>query len=179
MLKKITDELETACAWCAQSLPASNFELSGPVLENLARAAGCNWAAYWRADARLGILSPVAQWSDGTLRAERLTVDTLNRTLTLGEGTAGHVWRSGKPVWTSNLVEDMCLPRSLDATAAGLHGGIWFAIKTAETVHGVIELLGAAVPRATEHELSAVERAGTLLGCVIDEATRSSSARAC
>ena len=64
------------------------------------------------------------------------------RTLSLSEGTAGHVWRSRKPVWSVNLVQDMCFPRSVDAEGAGLHGGVWLAINTDTAVYGVIELLG-------------------------------------
>ena len=60
--------------------------------------------------------------------------DTLPRQLSMSEGTAGHVWRSRKPVWTNSLMRDMCLARSTEATEAGLQGGLWFAIKNSTTV---------------------------------------------
>lgn len=85
-------------------------------------------------------LHPAAVWSESGVSADLLERDTHDRKLSLSEGTAGHVWRSRKPVWTTNIALDMCLPRSLDATSAGLHGGVWFALKTDAAVYGVIEL---------------------------------------
>jgi len=58
------------------------------------------------------------------------------------EGTAGHVWRTRKPVRTTDIVHDMCLPRSLDAKEASLQGGVWFALKADDAAYGVKELLG-------------------------------------
>ena len=35
---------------------------------------------------------------------------TRNRSLSLNEGTAGLVWKSRKPIWSTDLVRDMSLP---------------------------------------------------------------------
>lgn len=102
----------------------------------------CPWGTYWHADTRKLLLTSAFCWNNETLRAEKLRHDTHNRSLTLSEGTAGHVWRTGTVVCTDNIVRDMCLPRSLDATAVGLRGGIWFPITDGLTTYAVIELLG-------------------------------------
>ena len=112
------------------------------LLEMLAQWFNCQWATYWKVDSKDLVLRAVATWTEETIATDSLLKDTTSRTLALGEGTAGQVWRSGIPVCTSDLIQDMCLPRSLDARAAGLTGGIWFPICAGEETWAVVELLG-------------------------------------
>lgn len=140
------------------------------LLALLAAAFHCQWATYWKVDAGAMKLLPLATWSDRSVDARRLARDTSGRRLSLSEGTAGHVWRSRKPVWSANLVQDMCLPRSLGATTVGLQGGIWFALKTDVAVYGVIELLGRAHRAAGDEALAAVEQLGIALGRFVEAA---------
>ena len=155
------------------------FESSGApadvtpgVLEVLAHAANCEWAMYWKVDGAQHVLRPAATWRAPTVASPQLERDTAGRMLTLSEGTAGHVWRTRKPIWTTDLVRDMCLPRSLDAKYAGLAGGIWFAVKTDEVVYGVIELLGRDVAPSGEALLVEIEHLGILLGRAVQEHER-------
>ena len=113
-------------------------------------------------------LHPFTIWKTQAQATEDLLSHTLNRTLTLDEGTAGCVWRTRKPVWTTNVVQDMCLPRSLDASFRGLREGIWFAVKTETVVYGVVELLGEHVPRFSGGALVAIEQLGMSLGHLIE-----------
>jgi GAF domain-containing protein len=149
---------------------ASQLEdVAEAVLERLARAAGCEWAAYWVVDPQARALRAVASWSglgpQGQLfdRETRVCIPFTN------QGNAAKVRRSRKPIWTANLVLDMGLPRSLRAAAAGLRGGIWFAIKTDTALYGVIELLARELPSITTETLVAIERVGSRLGYVIEE----------
>ena len=84
-------------------------------------------------------------WKANPRDVTALEQDTIDRRLTLSEGIAGHVCRGKKPVWTLDLMNDMCLPRSLLAQRGGLQGGLWFAIKTKQAVYGVMEILGANI----------------------------------
>ena len=54
----------------------------------------------------------------------------------------------------------MCIPRSIDATNAGLTGGVWLALKTETAVYGVIKLLGKNLSPATEEVLLHIEALG-------------------
>jgi hypothetical protein len=138
------------------------------LLALLARAVRCQWATYWKVSAEEMRLHPAIVWSESGVTAEQLKRGTHDRKLSLSEGTAGHVWRSRKPVWTTNISLDMCLPRSIDATGAGLHGGVWFALKTDEAVYGVIELLGRHLDPASDETLVAIEQLGISLGRLIE-----------
>jgi hypothetical protein len=144
-------------------------EVAPRLLALLGEALGCEWGTFWKVDPVLHRLKPIATWSTPAVRADRLAADTKSRTLSLSEGTAGHVWRGRKPIWTRDLVRDMCLPRSLDAQSAGLHGGVWFAIKTDAAVHGVVELLGKNIPPPNEELLVGIEGFGIRLGHVLED----------
>ena len=137
------------------------------LLELLVKALGCEWGTFWKVERN--ILRATSTWSAPLVKAPALNADTFNRTLTMSSGTAGHVWRSRKPVWTVDLISDMCLPRSIEARNAGLHGGVWFALKTDQAVYGVVELLGKELPHGTDEVLAAVENLGIRLGRLIEE----------
>jgi hypothetical protein len=113
-----------------------NDQASIGLLEMLGTSLGCEWGTFWKVDSANYRLCPVAIWSLHGIKAPKLERDTRSRRLTISEGNAGHVWRSQKPIWSENIVGDMCIPRSLDAVDAGFRGGIWFAIKTDDTVYG-------------------------------------------
>lgn len=150
--------------------PHSKIEdVGSELLPLLGEALGCEWGTLWKVDSSARRLKPVATWSTPSIQTDRLAEHTIHRALSLSEGTAGHVWRGRKPIWTQDLVQDMCLPRSLDAETAGLHGGIWFAIKTDSAVYGVIELLGTQIPAATQELLVGIEAFGVRIGQLIED----------
>ncbi|HET9106005.1 MAG TPA: GAF domain-containing protein [Steroidobacteraceae bacterium] len=164
-----------AGATSAIEMLQSNPELerwSQSMLELLARAASCQWGTYWIVDREALRIHPVATWSALGAITEALERDTRDCVFTLDEGNAGLVWRSGKPMWSTRLVLDMCLPRSLCATDAGLQAGMWFAVKDGAAVHGVIELLASALEPKSPERLRAIERIGLRLGVAFAEAHR-------
>lgn len=124
----------------------------------------CQWGTYWHVDTRKLLLTPAFCWNNETLRAEKLRRDTHARSLTLSEGTAGHVWRTGSVVCTDNIVRDMCLPRSLDATEVGLRGGIWFPVRDDKTTFAVMELLGQHYWNCDERFRQELKMLGLALG---------------
>jgi hypothetical protein len=144
-------------------------QIAPQLLEELGHSLNCQWGTYWKVFPELYQLRPFATWTDSNFEAPALSRDTKNRTLSISEGTAGHVWRSRKPVWTLNLIKDMCLPRSLDADSSGLTGGIWFALKTEDTVYAVVELLGRQITPPTEELIVGIESFGIHLGHLLAE----------
>lgn len=143
-----------------------SFPITPLFLSSIAKALRCDWAMYWYADGNA--LRPTCRWKSPGFEATALERDADGRTLTMSEGNAGHVWRSRAPMWSDNLVRDMCLPRSLDAAAAGLRAGIWFPVKSATAVFGVVELLGRNVASVDDELLLALEALGTRLGSVAE-----------
>jgi hypothetical protein len=149
---------------------ASQLEdVAQAVLERLAKAAGCEWAAYWAVDPQARALLPVASWSYLGPEGEVFDREARWRIPSTNQGNAAKVWRSRKPRWTTNLILDLGLPRSLRAAQVGLRAGMWFAVKTDTAIYGVVELLARALPVITIETLVAVERVGSRLGYAIEE----------
>ena len=149
-----------------------NLSLAGigpDLLEILARPFGCRWATHWKVDETKMQLYPASIWQDKSVLTELLHRDTVRRQLS-SEGLAGHVWRSKKPVWTTNIIQDICLTRSFEADGVDLHGGIWFALKTDTAVYGVIEMLGQKLEPVNEQVLLLIEQIGISLGFLIETA---------
>jgi hypothetical protein len=166
-LARLTEAIDSAIALLRSGRPIE--KVAQAVLEQLANAARCEWAAFWAPDPLLRRLQAVATWSALGPKGEHFEQDARVRTLASNQGNAGLVWRSRKPIWTTKLVLDMCLPRSLEASEAGLRGGVWFAVKTDTAIYGVIELLARTLPFQTSEALAAVERAGFRLGYALEQ----------
>lgn len=144
-------------------------EVVQAVLERFAQAVRCEWAAYWRVDPQSRALRPVASWSGLGPEGKLFDLDPRAHIPSASPSHAARVWRSRKPICTTNLVVDMDLPRSLRAGAVGLRNGIWFAVKTDTAIYGVVELLARVLPVITIESLVTIERVGSRLGHVIEE----------
>lgn len=140
-------------------------------LAEIAEIFSCQWATLWLIHPEEPRLHPDLVWNLDATQVWNLEQSTRVRTLTLSEGTAGHVWRSRKPVWSANLIADMCLPRSLKAEEAGLKGGVWIPIKTDSAVYGVIELLGIDIPLPSEELMVSIEQFGISIGLLMERGT--------
>lgn len=160
-IKDLHPLFEKISALLKTDITTENF--ASQLLQELGSRLNCQWGTYWHVTEDHH-LQPLVLWTQHGFTAPKLEKDTKHRVLTISEGTAGHVWRSGKPIWTLDLIKDMCLPRSIDANSSGLTGGIWFAIKTDTSIYAVVELLGHyLVPPSTEL-ITAIEEFGLLLG---------------
>jgi hypothetical protein len=152
----------------ARGLEGQPGPITPAVLAQIAALFDCQWATLWLVHPDRQLLHPDVVWNLEPSKVWHLTENTTPRTLSLSEGTAGHVWRSRKPIWTTNLARDMCLPRSLSAEEAGLRGGIWFPVQIDAVVYGVVELLGIDLPPATPGGLRQIEDFGYAIGRVIE-----------
>jgi len=145
-------------------------EIAPAVLAVLAQAAGSLWAAQWVIDIAGQRLRPFATWS-ASGSAPSLQDAQL---MSLGFGNATVAWCGRKPVWSTTVVP---WPISSGASAsppaasasAGLHGAVWFALKTDTAVYGVIELLGRALESKAPESLGCLERLGFRLGLALEE----------
>ena len=87
------------------------------VLEVLAKDFDCQWAVYWKADDDRQVLCAIATWVGGQAPLDDFRRDTESRTLALGQGAVGLVWRCRKPIATNRLI--MGLGQSIGEMKAG------------------------------------------------------------
>jgi len=144
-------------------------QIAQQILNELAHSLDCQWGTYWQVSSEFQLLKSIAIWVAPGFTAPNLSRNTESRILSLGEGTAGQVWKSKEPIWTRNLIQDMCLPRSLDADSSGLTGGFWFALKTKDTVYAVIELLGRNLAPPSQALIVGIESFSIHLGYILKE----------
>lgn len=166
MIRLRVPELGDAVKHAVEKLRAARHmeEVAPAILELLANAAGSERASYWTVDPLQ--LRVIATWSahgpDKSMRERHARP----RTGSLGSGSAGHVWRTRKPLWSASLMLDASLR---PAVGTGLRGGVWFAVKSDTTVYGVVELLGPALEPKTPDNLFMLERLGVRLGQVLEQ----------
>lgn len=165
MVTKIQDlsDCFVRISQCIQSESAFD-QVALKILQELGGHLNTQWGTYWKVDEKLHQLLPLVTWTLQGFSAPELHRDTEHRSLSISEGTAGHVWRSGKPVWTLDILKDMCLPRSLDANKSGLTAGLWFSLKTDHRVFAVIELLGRDLAPPTLDLVRGIESFGVQIG---------------
>ena len=125
-----------------KSRSSSDFNsIASLITQSLCEWLHCEWGTFWLVDSQEKVLKPVATWRDPLLPTDELLTDTKGKRLEIDEGNAGLVWRTGKPICSDNLVLEMCLPRSLGASSAGLRGGIWIPVRGKKLIIGVVEIL--------------------------------------
>lgn len=149
---------------------SKDIESAAPaLLEAIAKRFDCQWGTYWKVDFDRRVLRPIAMWNDKATALSPLVVHTRTRVFTLNEGVAGQVWKSGKPICTSDLIRDMCLPRSLSAKTAELSGGIWFPVRADQTTYGVIELLAKHSWPKSQQLIDELASVGDFIGASLPE----------
>ena len=132
------------------------------LLEAVAKGFDAEWAAYWRVNEQ--VLRVIATWSQNPFLLQPLIRESESRALTLHEGAAGRVWSSGQPFCTTDLIQDMRLPRSLHANTAGFSSGLWFPIQANQSTSGIIEVLTSHSWSLDQEALSQLISLGETMG---------------
>lgn len=169
MIRQRMMQLDSAADRAIEALRASMpmEEIARAVLDLLAPAASSHRATYWVIDTERQRLRPIAAWNASA--SPPAGPDVRHRPLSLSLSNAGHVWRSRKPLWSTSLLLDVSLPTAGDGADAGLHGGVWFALKSDTAMYAVIELVGRAFEPKTPENLTELERLGFRLGYALEE----------
>ena len=171
-MAQVDSAADRAIEWLRAPKPME--EVAPAILAVLAQAAGSVRAAYWVFDAVGERLRPFVTWSPSGTEAP--TPGQEAPLLALGFRNAAIAWCGGKPVWsTMPIPESLSSPQ--DSTSPGLHGGVWFALKTDIAVYGVIELLGRAFEPRPPETLSDLGRIGFRLGRGVHRSLREEAVR--
>jgi PAS domain S-box-containing protein len=162
---------------------ADSFEDAAPrLLAAIARPLGREVAQFWDMDEETGLLRCVAHWHEDELPVPEFERVSDEMAFQPGHGLPGQVWEGGRPVWLGDAVAAGTFMRTHEAEAAGLHGGMAFAVLSHGECIGVIELFSREV-RERDPEIYALTEAlgrqiGEFIGGVhAQEAVRNSEAR--
>jgi diguanylate cyclase (GGDEF)-like protein/PAS domain S-box-containing protein len=155
--RKRHEVLQSARYAVTQALVTSpGWDKAAPhVLEGLCKALDCELAEYWEVDAQREAMHFVTAWkAPGSRDTTAYEATAAEAVYKRGDGLAGQVWESGKPVTIADLAADTS-PRAAAAIAAGLKGIAGFPVRSGRRVVGMISL-HTPEPRPLDDGLVAV-----------------------
>src|SRR5258705_8369171 len=118
----------------------------------------------WKVDAHAGLLSCVEichSSSSATPEFDQLSHEIVFRK---GVGLPGRIWKSGKPFWIDNVVEDPDFPRAPVALREGLRGAFGFPILVGNDIWGVLEFLSSEIREPDSELMSLAAGIGGQIG---------------
>jgi PAS domain S-box-containing protein len=125
---------------------------------------GWNVGALWTVRPHEGRLGCVEVWADPGIDAEPFLAATRTMTLGPGEGLPGRVWRSGRPTWIFDVLDEGNFPRGAKALEAGLGGALAFPVRGSDEILGVVELFSAAPRKPDQQILDLMDALGAQIG---------------
>lgn len=142
----------------AEAFQALLAQDSPEFLRLIAEMLECPWAVFWRYEANA--FESAVCWQAPALSPRGLPPQAQKP---VSGGPCGSVWLHAGPRWSRDAVADACMPRSLQADAAGLKMGLWFALGAAPTIAGVVELRARRLNRLDDRGMHLFERFGRRL----------------
>ena len=150
----VTQALVTSPGW-KQAAPH--------VLEGLCRALDWELGEYWEVDIQRETMHFVTAWKRPGRETSAYEATAAQFSFRRGEGLAGRVWESGKPITVDDVSKDQS-PRAASALAAGLHGLVGFPVRSGRRVVGMISLATWAPRQIDEGLLGVMNDIGTQIG---------------
>jgi diguanylate cyclase (GGDEF)-like protein/PAS domain S-box-containing protein len=154
--RKRHEVLQSARYAVTQALVTSpGWDKAAPhVLEGLCTTLDWELAEYWEVDALREAMHFVTSWKRPGAETSAYEATAQQTAFARGEGLAGQVWESGKPVSVADVGADTS-PRSMAAAAVGLLGITGFPVRSGRRVVGMISL-HTREPRELDDGLVAV-----------------------
>ncbi|MCL5028436.1 MAG: GAF domain-containing protein [Bacteroidetes bacterium] len=99
-----------------------------------------NWqiGELWLADYSVNLLNLEGSWSSPSIDAEEFISVSMKCKFGFGVSLQGRVWESGKPLWSSNAIDDQFFPRTNFAAKLKLQTALAFPIESKKKVIGIL-----------------------------------------
>ena len=125
---------------------------------------GWDCGRYFSADPKAGVLRFSGAWGVQVESVQRFISGSRGLTYRSGEGIVGRVWRSGEPIWVTDVLAD---PRSAQpalARATGMRGAFVFPVIAEGRATGVLAFDSRHVRQPEEGLLQAIGVIGHQIG---------------
>ncbi|MDP2683300.1 MAG: diguanylate cyclase [Deltaproteobacteria bacterium] len=139
-------------------------EATPKIIEVICESAGWDTGVIWVVDHQAEVLRCIEYWHRPSVDFSEFEAITRQFTFQKGVGMPGSVWGTGKPVWITEIAEDINFPRASYAVRAGLHSAFGFPIKIGDEVLGVIEFFSREIHRPYKGMLQMFNAIGSQLG---------------
>jgi GAF domain-containing protein len=145
------------------------------ILEAICDNLGWDLGAIWTVDPEQQILRCIKIWHSPHLNLEVFQQASQGMTFARGFGLPGRVWKSGEPLWITDIASDPNFPRASAAAQEGLHSGFAFPIKYGPNIIGVIEFFHRDIQKPDKELLSMFASIGLQIGQFIQRTANSAS----
>ncbi|HEU4343921.1 MAG TPA: ATP-binding protein [Candidatus Binatia bacterium] len=139
-------------------------EAAPKIVQVFCEIAGWEVGAIWDVDRRANRITCVEVWHLPSIDVPEFAAATRKARFAPGTGLVGRVWRSGRPMWISDVTQDRNFMRATAASKEGLHAGFCFPIKLGADVLGVVECFSRQVREPDEDFLQILVTIGSQLG---------------
>ena len=134
------------------------------ILQAIGERLGWATGVFWIVDTASDVLRIAGMWHIPGAQVDTFMHATQSTTFERGVGLPGRVWKSGRPAWIEDVVEEPSFSRAASAREAGLHGAFGFPIHAGTELLGVIEFLHQDVLAPDDGLLIAAEVIGGDIG---------------
>lgn len=134
------------------------------VLRTVVEALGLKAGQFLRLDETDGVLRIHAAWSADDERLRKILLQDLQQADKPGEGLAGEVLRTGRPLWVRDLRTDSRVLSQGLAAETGWHSTLLLPVLAHNRVIGVIAFYAAAIPQPDKPLLDFIQLLGNQVG---------------
>ncbi len=152
----VTRILSTACT-LQDAMPA--------ILRSICEPLDWQLGVFWIIEPHTDRLRAAEVWHAPSEAPSEIETAVRSTTFARGEGPPGHVWSSGRLVWSAGFEGD---PRAVAANADGLCASIAFAVNATGETAGVLEFFSANVTSPDDESLRLFEALGKQIGQFIE-----------
>jgi PAS domain S-box-containing protein len=134
------------------------------VLEGICTNLEWKVGALWVLDADDRLLRCAAVWNGPNGGMDEFIQETLRAPMEEGTGLPGRTWKSGRPLWVSDVLNDPKFTRADAARAADLHGAFAVPIRSANEFLGVMEFFNNEIEEPDDELLQLMDSVGIQVG---------------
>lgn len=144
------------------------------ILEAIGDNLGWDLGAIWTLDSSQQVLRCLNVWHSPHLNLDAFRQESQSLTFARGVGLPGRVWKSGEPIWITDVVSDPNFPRAAAAAQEGLHSGFAFPMKSGAEFVGVIEFFHRDIQKPDKELLAMFASIGLQIGQFIQRTAKQS-----
>lgn len=155
--------LEYAVARCVTEANSVSTALQA-VIRSICETQGWDCGRFFGADDSAEVLRFSEFWSRPGAQFDRYIERSRPLTYARGNGLAGTVWESGKPIWVADITRDPRASQRGIAAEAGMRGAFVFPVISEEKTLGVLTFSSQEIREPDEHLLQAISVIGSQIG---------------
>jgi diguanylate cyclase (GGDEF)-like protein/PAS domain S-box-containing protein len=134
------------------------------VLESFCKTLDWNYAAYWARDGEADTVACVQRYTTLSMEDEAVVEFARGGGTVSSSGLLSRVWRSGEPVWITDLLHDRTFMRRAAAARLNLCSAFAFPVTVGDQLVGIIEFFCSDLRKPDDSSLLLGRALGSQIG---------------